>query len=78
MRVSGNFPYFFFIMKFTRRKSIKCKQATFTQIFYAHKKHKKQLQLIFYMSKKHKKHKMQQVLQMLLTRNKKMSFIQLF
>ena len=23
------------------RKSIKCKQATFTHIFYAHKKHKK-------------------------------------
>ena len=40
------------------KKSIKCKQATFTQIFYAHKKHKKhkkQLLLI-------KKHKMQRVL----------------
>ena len=34
---------------YTQKKGIKIKQATFTQIFYAHKKHKKH--------KKHRKHK---------------------
>ena len=60
--VSILFFFFFLSRNFTRKKSINCKQATFTQIFYAHKKHQKQLLLIFYMPKKHKKHKMQQVL----------------
>ena len=44
MRVSGKFPYFYFFFYkeiLYAKKTIKCKQATFTQIFYAHKKHKK-------------------------------------
>ena len=46
MKVSGEFPYFyyyyFFYEKFLHtKKIIKSKQATFTQIFHAHKKHKK-------------------------------------
>ena len=51
MGVSGEFPYFyFFYEKFLHtQKSIKSKQANFTQIFYANKKHKKH--------RKHKEHK---------------------
>ena len=46
MTVLEKFPFFFFLWRnFTRKKSIKYKQATFTQIFHAHKKHKKQLLL---------------------------------
>ena len=38
----GSFLFFFFYEEILHaKKSIKCKQATFTQIFYAHKKHKK-------------------------------------
>ena len=33
--------YFFYKEILYAKKTIKCKQATFTQIFYAHKKHKK-------------------------------------
>ena len=48
MRVSESFHTFIFVYEeiLHAKKSIKCKQATFTQIFYAHKKHKKQLLLI--------------------------------
>ena len=44
MMVSGKFPYFYFFFGeeiLHTQKRIKCKQATFTQIFYSHKKHKK-------------------------------------
>ena len=50
--VLGEFLYFFLQKVFTRKKSIKCNQVTFPQIFYAHKKHKKhkkQLLLTYFM-----------------------------
>ena len=52
MRVSGKFPYFYFFYEeiLHAKKRIKCEQVTFTQIFYAtkkHKKHKKQLLLTY-------------------------------
>ena len=49
MRVLGEFPYFFYKKFLHTQKSIKSKQATFTLIFYAHKKHKKHLLLTYFM-----------------------------
>ena len=60
MKVSGEFPYFYFLYeKFLnkQKKSIKSKQASFTKIFKAHEKHKKHRK-----HKKHKKHKKQYLL----------------